>query len=214
MPMSSALTSFSSGMGASSTWMDMQWDLNTTSTMQLKVLAAVFACGVCMGMLLLMAMLWCGWCIFNRCSAIVLCDKTKHVEHMKKRALKGDALLHEMQQTPDGMVDEVMPDVGMPQHEHNLPERELKASELRTFSNSLLEEVCGLKGIHLGSKPTKESLVQALVSTDMATAPQIRFLRSLSRKHGVMLKACNLVTKMAAGTCIDNMQASGAAVVL
>ena len=180
--------------------------------MQLKVLAAVFACGVCMGMLLLMAMLCVGWCIFNMCPAIVLHNnKTKNAESMQNSALKADALMQAMYQPPDAMVDACMPDDCMDQH-GVMPERDIKASELRMFSNSLLEELSGLKGIHLGSKPTKESLVQALVSTDMATAPQIRFLRSLSRKHGVMLKACNLVSKMAAGSCIDNMTACAAAV--
>jgi len=161
----------SSFMDKHAAWLSTVMSSSTINMEQIKVLATVFACGMCMGMWLV-AMLWIGWCC---CSGF------------------SGARLQKHNNTSDGV-----PATG----------KEMKEVELMSFTNALLEQVCVMKGMNLGSKPSKECLVKALLSCDdMASTAQLRYIKTRCKKHTVQPQASNLLSTLSAGQFIDKLKA-------
>ena len=82
----------------------------------------------------------------------------------------------------------------------------VKAEELSKLSNAELMEICNMRKFKVGARPTKDIMVELLCRTeDLATGPQMRYMKVLARKHGVTLEPKHYASKMAAGRQLDSM---------
>ena len=82
----------------------------------------------------------------------------------------------------------------------------VKAEELSKLSNAELMEICNMRKFKVGARPTKDIIVELLCRTeDLATGPQMRYMKVLARKHGVILEPKHYASKMAAGRQLDSM---------
>ena len=158
-------------MGKHAAWLISVMGTSTINMERVKMLATVFALGICMGMWLV-AMLWIGCCCCSGWSG---------------------AMLQKHNIITSGL---------------SATDKEMKEIELSCFTNAVLEQVCVNKGMNLGSKPSKECLVKALLSCDdMATTPQLRFMKAFCKKHNVQPQASHLLSVLSAGQFIDKLKA-------
>jgi len=82
----------------------------------------------------------------------------------------------------------------------------MRADELEGFTSELLEQLCVLKGLQLNKQHCKISMITELSQENIATAAQLRYIKSLSKQCNVQPEASNLLTTPAAGKCIDKLK--------